>query len=117
MNDLFHPYLLKFVLVFFDDILVYSKHLKSHLNKIETILKILQENKFRANKYKCSFGKKEIVFLGHVISDEGIKVDSKKIVAFTEWPSPKSITSLQGFPGLIGYYRIFVRNYAQIVAH
>jgi hypothetical protein len=54
--------------------------------------------------------------LGHVVSDEGIKVDPNKIVAFIEWPSPKSITSLRGFLGLTGYYKIFIRNYVQIVA-
>jgi hypothetical protein len=67
MKDLFCPYLQNFVLVFFDDILVYSKNWNSHIKHIETILKIVQENKFYINKSKCSFGQKEIIFLGHVI--------------------------------------------------
>jgi hypothetical protein len=96
------------VLVFFNDILFYSKNWNSHLKNVETLLKILQENKFHANKSKCSFEQKEIVFLGHVVSDEGIKVDPKKIEAVTEWPRPKSMTSLRGCLGLIEYYRRFV---------
>jgi hypothetical protein len=68
MNDLFHPYLWKFVLVFFDDILVYNKNWSLHLKHIETMLKLLEENKFYANKSKCSFGRGEIEFLGHIVS-------------------------------------------------
>ena len=83
---------------------------------VETILKLLEENKFYANKSKCSFGKKEIEFLGHIVSTDDIKVDPKKIRAITEWPSPKSITSLRGFLGLTDYYRRYdIRNYTQIV--
>ena len=116
MNDLFRPYLRKFVLVFFDDILIYSKNWNSHLKHVETILKLLQENKFYAKKLKCSFGKKEIEFLGHIVSANDIKVDPQKIMAITKWPSPKSITLLRGFMGLTRYYTRFVRNYALIVA-
>ena len=108
MNDLFRSYLQKFVFVFFDDILVYRKNWNSHLKHIKTILKILQENNFYAKNSKCIFGQKKIVFLGHVVSDEGIKVDLKKIVAVTECLSPKSIISLQRFMGLTGYYKRFV---------
>ena len=104
------------MLVFFDDIFVYSKSCNSHLKHVETILKLLEENTFYAIKVKCNFGQKEIDFLGHIVSTEGIKVDPKKIVAIIEWPSPKLITSLRGFLCLVGYYRIFVRNYALIVA-
>ena len=79
-------------------------------------MNLLEENKFYANKSKCSFRQKEIEFLGHIVSADNIKVNSKTIMANTEWHSPKSITSLRGFLGITSYYRIFVRNYAQIVA-
>ena len=115
MNDLFFPYLRKFALVCFDDILIYSKNWNSHLKHVETILKILEENKFYANKSKCNFKKKDIEFLGQIVSADGIKVDPKQIMAITEWSSPKSITMLRGIEGLTGYYRIFIHNYAQIV--
>ena len=85
MNGFFFPYLRKFVLVFFNDILIYSKKWNSHLKHVETILKLLEENKFYANKSKCSFGQKEIEFLGHIVSAGGIKVDPNKVMAITEW--------------------------------
>ena len=116
MNDLFGPYLRKFVLVFFDDILIYSKNWNSHLKHVEAILKLLEENKFYANKSKCSFGQKHVEFLGHIVSTDDIKVDPKKIMVITEWSSPNSITLLRGFLGLTCYYRIFVCNYTQIVS-
>ena len=97
-------------------ILVYNKNWSSHLKHVDTIFKILEENKVYANKYKCSFGKKDIEFMGHVISTKGIKVDVKKIVAITKWPRPKTITSLTKCLGLTGYYILFVCNYAHIVA-
>ena len=115
MNDLFRPYLRKFMLVFFDDILIYSKNWNSHLKHVETILNLLEETKFYANKSKCSFREK-IEFLGYIVSADGIKVDPKKIMAIKQWSYPNSITSLRGFLGLKRYSRIFVRNYAQIVA-
>ena len=102
MNDLFHLYLRKFVLLFFDDILIYNKKWNLYLKHVETILKILEENKFYANKSKCSFEQNEIEFLGHIVLVDGIKVDPKKIRAITEWPPPKSITPLRGFLGLMG---------------
>ncbi|MDO5305519.1 MAG: reverse transcriptase family protein, partial [bacterium] len=97
MNELFHPYLRKFVLVFFDDILIYSKTWKEHLKHLEKVLSLLEENQFYAKKSKCTFGKQEVEYLGHVISKEGVKVDPKKIKAINEWPQPKNISKLRGF--------------------
>ena len=116
MNDLFLPYLRKFVLGFFDDILIYSKNCNSHLKYAKTILKFLEENKFYTKKSKSSLGKKEIEFLGHIVSADSIKVDPQKIMAITKWSSLKLITLVRGFLGLTGYYRLFACNYGQIVA-
>jgi hypothetical protein len=80
MNDLFHLYLRKFVLLLFDDILVCSQNWSLHLKHVETILKLLEENMFYANKSKWSFGQKEIEFFGHVVSIDRIKVELKKIM-------------------------------------
>ena len=114
MNELFQPYLRKFVLVFFDDILIYSKTWKEHLKQLEKVLSLLKENQFYAKKSKCMFGKQEVEYLGHIISEEGLKVDPRKIQAMKEWPQPKNVSKLQGFLGLTGYYRIFIKNYAHV---
>ena len=112
MNKLFHPFLRKFVLVFFDDILIYSKTLKEHLEHLSQVLTILEENKFYANSSKCTFGKEEVDYLGHKISKEGVQVDPSKMKAIMEWPKPDNISKLRVFLGLTGHYRIFVKNYS-----
>eukprot|EP00253_Pinus_taeda_P032530 PITA_32530 len=103
MNELFHPYLRKFVLVFFNDILVYSKTWKEHLKHLEEVLSVLEKNQFYAKLSKCTFGQKEVEYLGHVISREGVQVDPNKIKAIKEWPKPKNLSKLRGFLGLIGF--------------
>eukprot|EP01018_Ginkgo_biloba_P031904 Gb_25344 [translate_table: standard] len=114
MNKIFKPYLRKFMLVFFDDILVYSRNWADHTNHLDKVLQILEDNHLFAKRSKCEFGKGELEYLGHIISGEGVKVDPKKIQSILDWLIPKSITSLRGFLGLTGYYRKFVRNYAHI---
>ena len=104
MNQLFQPYLREFVLVFFDDILIYSKTWKEHMKHLKQVLCFLEKNQFYAKISKCSFGKEEVEYLGHVISKEGVKVDSNKIKSITEWPKPKNISKLGGFLGLTSYY-------------
>ena len=108
MNNLFQPFLRKFVLVFFDDILIYSKTWKDHLIHLEQVLSILKENQFYAKMSKCTFGKAELSYLGHVISKEGFKVDPEKIKSITNWPKPTNISKLRGFLEITGYYRIFI---------
>eukprot|EP01018_Ginkgo_biloba_P011881 Gb_17315 [translate_table: standard] len=113
MNKIFKPYLRKFMLVFFDDILVYSRNWEDHTNHLDKVLQILEDNHLFAKRSKCEFGKGELE--GHIISG-GVKVDPKKIQSILDWSVPKSITSLRGFLGLTGYYRKFVRNYVRIAA-
>ena len=110
MNNLFHPFLRKFVLVFFDDILIYSKTWKDHLTNLKQVFSILKENYFYAKMSKCTFGKEEVSYLGHVISKEGVNVDLEKIKSITNWPKPTNISKLRGFLGLTGYYRRFIRS-------
>ena len=100
MNKLFHPFLRKFILEFFDDILIYSRTWKEHLEHLIQVLTILEENKFYAKKSKCTFGKEEVDYLGHKISKEGVKVYPSKIKAIMEWPKPDNISKLRGFLGL-----------------
>lgn len=108
MNSNFHPYLRKFVLVIFDDILVYSPSLNTYLSHVETVFKVLSVNSLKVKLNKCFFGEQQIDYLGHSISGQGVSVDDSKIQAILDWPQPTSIKSLWGFLGLTGYYRKFV---------
>jgi len=116
MNDVFRPHLRKFILVFFDDILVFSSDFASHLLHLETTLALLRKHQLFAKKSKCRFGCKEVEYLGHVVSEIGVKADPGKIQAMSEWPFPNTVKSLRGFLGLTGYYRKFIRGYGSIAA-
>jgi hypothetical protein len=116
MNHVFRPYLKKFILVFFDDILVYSLDSQSHLGHLESTLSLLQQHQLFAKQSKCRFGCSEVDYLGHIVSDMGVKADPEKIKAMVQWPFPMNIKSLRGFLGLTGYYRKFIRGYGSIAA-
>jgi hypothetical protein len=115
MNSIFNPFLRKFVLVFFDYILIYNKSWEQHVQHVDKVLQLLEEKKLYAKSSKCAFGVQEVEYLGHIVSHEGVKVDPKKIKAMREWPIPKTLKKLRGFLGLIGYYRKFVKNCGQII--
>jgi len=116
MNDIFKPCLRKFVLVFFDNILVYSRSLEDHLAHLHSVLLILKTNLLYAKSSKCRFGVSEIDYLGHLISAQGVRADPSKLEAMLQWSVPTTIKSLRGFLGLTGYYRKFIRGYGIIAA-
>lgn len=116
MNDVFRPYLRKFVLVFFYDILVYSGSWQDHLRHLEAVLEKLADHKLYAKKSKCSFGQRKIDYLGHVVSESGVEMDPAKISAIMDWAEPKTVKSLRGFLGLTGYYHRFIKNYSIIAS-
>ncbi|KAK1435415.1 hypothetical protein QVD17_01178 [Tagetes erecta] len=114
MNDIFRPLLRHKVVIFFDDILIYSPTWAAHLNDLEEVFNILLHNHFRANHQKCSFGQQSIDYLGHIIDGQGVSMDPKKVSAVVDWPTPRNLRALRGFLGLTGYYRKFVKNYGSI---
>ncbi|KAJ9543643.1 hypothetical protein OSB04_023350 [Centaurea solstitialis] len=114
MNQIFRPHLRRFVLVFFDDILVYSRDWKDHMDHLRIVLDILSHNQFVANRKKCVFATQRVEYLGHVISVLGVSVDPTKIRSIIEWPVPKNVKGVRGFLGLTGYYRKFIAGYGKL---
>lgn len=117
MNQVLRPYISKFVVVYFDDILVYSRSLNDHLMHLELVLETLCKESLYANFKKCTFCTDELVFLGFVVSSQGLKVDQEKIKTIREWPVPTSIiTHVKSFHGLASFYRRFVRDFSTTAA-
>ncbi|WVZ16214.1 hypothetical protein V8G54_009196 [Vigna mungo] len=114
MNDLFRPHLRRFIIVFFDDILVYSSTLDDHVAHLETTFKLLLDHCFHLKGSKCSIGQQSIQYLGHVVSSTGVCPDPSKIKVVIDWPIPSNLKSIRGFLGLTGFYRHFVKGYASI---
>jgi hypothetical protein len=114
MNDVLRPFLQWFVLVFFDDILIYSQSWSEHLHHVNLVLAKLQEHQLAVKKSKCSFSAREVAFLGHVISAAGVTMDNQKVRAVLDWPMSGSVQAVRAFLGLAGYYRWFIKDYGDI---
>ncbi|GJR52318.1 putative reverse transcriptase domain-containing protein [Tanacetum coccineum] len=114
MNRVCKPYLDKFVIVFIDDILIYSKNKQEHEEHLKLILELLKKEELYAKFSKCEFWIPKVQFLGHVIDSEGIHVDPAKIESIKDWASPKSPTEIRQFLGLAGYYRRFIEGFSKI---
>ncbi|XP_041004073.1 uncharacterized mitochondrial protein AtMg00860-like [Juglans microcarpa x Juglans regia] len=112
----FRPYLRKFILVFFDNILVYSKSEGEHLKHLQITLETLRQHKLYAKQSNCSFWCKEITYIGHLISAQGARADPDKLKAMVEWPLPNSLKAFRGFLGLTGYYHKIITGYEGIDA-
>lgn len=114
MNDVLAPFFRKFVMVFLDDILIYSPSLESHVSHLREVLAKLREHQLYMKAINCCFAKTQLEYLGHIISDKGVATDPEKTLAMVNWPVPQTITALRGFLGLTGYYGKFVKNYGLI---
>ena len=116
MNRVFAQYLDKFIIVFIDDILVYSKTPEEHEEHLRVTLQLLRDSKLYAKFSKCDFWLSEVHFLGHVVSKEGVSVDPAKVEAVSKWAAPTSVTEIRSFLGLAGYYRRFVEGFSKIAS-
>ncbi|KAG8496895.1 hypothetical protein CXB51_008076 [Gossypium anomalum] len=114
MNRIFRPYLDKFVVVFIDDILIYSKDETEHAEHLRIVLQTLRDKQLYAKFSKSEFWLREVGFLGHIVSGDGIRIDPSKISAIVDWKPPKNVTEVRSFLGLAGYYRRFVNGFSII---
>ncbi len=115
MNDIFRPYLGKFLLVYLDDILVFSKSPEEHAEHLRLVLQLLREHSLYALRPKCHLNAPELEFLGHVVGADGIGVDPKNTAVVTEWAVPQSVSELRSLLGLTNYFRHFIQAYANLV--
>lgn len=116
MNDIFYDFLDKFVVVYLDDIVIYSESLEDHLRHLELVFSRLRENQLYVKKEKCEFSRTEVMFLGHWVSKGEVRMDGRKVQAILEWPAPTKVPDLRSFLGLANYYRRFIKGYSKKVA-
>jgi hypothetical protein len=114
MNGVFRDYLDRFVIFFFDEILVYSKSEEEHEQHLRMVLQVLREHQLYAKLSKYSFYQRKIHYLGHIVSEEGIIMDPEKVEAIREWSSPRNVAEVRSFMGLAGYYKRFVIGFSKI---
>lgn len=114
MNTTLHPVLRKCALVFFDDILVYSRTLEEHVQHLRQVFTLLAHDQWKVKMSKCRFAQQSISYLGHIVSHQGVSTDPSKIDSIKQWPQPQNIKELRSFLGLAGYYRKFVQGFAVI---
>jgi len=116
MNQVLKPFIENFVVIYFDDILIYSRNPVNHMDHMRKVLEVLRENKLFINLKKCSFMMDQLLFLGFVVSANGIRVHEEKVRAIREWPTPNTVEEVRSFHGLATFYRRFIQNFSSIVA-
>ena len=116
MNHVLRAFIGKFIVLYFDDILIYNKNLNEHLDQLRNVLSVLRNEQLYANLKKCTFCMEKIVFLGYVITAQGIEMDEEKVKAIQDWPTTKSVSEERSFHGLASFYRRFVKDFSTIAA-
>jgi len=112
MNRVFAGQLNRFVCVYLDDILVYSRTEAEHIKHLRIVLDVLRRHDYKAKLAKCEFFKQELKFLGHIVSTGGIKPDPAKVQVVHDWPQPRSVYEVRSFLGLANYFRRFIRTFS-----
>jgi hypothetical protein len=112
----FEALISKFVVVYFDDILIYSQSTEEHLKQLREVLLVLRANKLYVNLKKCTFLKDKLLFLGFIVGAEGIHLDEEKVRVIQEWPTSTTVGHVSSFHGLTTFYRRFIKNFSSIVA-
>ena len=116
MHDVFMPYLDEFVIIYLDDICIYSKSEEEHEEHLRKVLELLRKHQLYAKPSKCAFGVQEIEFLGHIVSDKGISMDPAKVRVVVEWPDLTNAKEVLQFKGLVGFYKRFIKNFSEKAA-
>src|SRR5215216_3587664 len=116
MNEVLRAFIGRFVVVYFDDILIFSRSLEEHLEHLRAVFIALRDARLFGNLGKCTFCTNRVSFLGYVVTPQGIEVDKAKIVAIESWPQPKMVTQVRSFLRLACFYRHFVRDFNTIAA-
>ena len=116
MNHVLRSFIGHFVVVYFDDIFIYSKSLDEHQQHLKSVLEVLRKERLFANHGKCSFGTDHVVFLGFVVGADGLRVDEQKVQAIRDWPIPTTIGEVRSFHGLAGFYRRFVQYFSTLTS-
>ncbi|GBG77653.1 hypothetical protein CBR_g24101 [Chara braunii] len=114
MNMIFHDYLDKFIVVYLDDILIFSRTVEEHAEHFKIVLGLLRQHQYKVNLDKCEFGRTKILYLGHEISADRLRPEDAKVASIRDWPRPQTVTEVRSFLGMTGYYRPFVKNYSTI---
>ena len=114
MNDMLRPFIEDFVIVYLDDILVYSKTWEEHMVHVEKVFEVLCKGQLRLNEKKCEFGRKELVYLGFIVGDGSRKIDPSKVEVITNWPRPSTVTEIRSFLGACTYLRKFIHHFSTI---
>lgn len=116
MNEILKEFISKFVIIYLDDISIFSRTKEEHLQHVRRVLEKLQQNKLLINLKKCTFLQKELVYFGFVIAENELKMDLENIAAIVNWLSPKSLFEVRSFHGLASFHRKFIRNFSEICA-
>ncbi|GBG65052.1 hypothetical protein CBR_g49122 [Chara braunii] len=116
MDRIFHDYLDKFIVVYLDDILIFSRTVEEYAEHLKTVLGLLRQHRYKVNLDKCEFGRTKILYLGHEISADGLRPEDAKVASIRDWLRPQTVTEVKSFWGMTGYYCPFVKNFSTIAS-